>query len=91
MGKQRRGKGDLAFDLPRGTYEKTPVDDRARADPHYRPAVVMYSDLVCNVCQTVIPAGTDARWASGRRMWRHGDCRWDLTRLNKHAIVTVRI
>lgn len=78
MGKRWRGKGDLAFGLPRATHEKTPVDD-ARPDPQYRPGLVLYRDQVCYVCLEVIPAGTkDARWASGRRRWRHGDCRWDL-------------
>jgi hypothetical protein len=48
MGRQWRGRGDLAFGLPRGTYEKTPVD-HARPAPQYRPPSVLHSEQVCYV------------------------------------------
>jgi hypothetical protein len=78
MGNQRRGAGDWAFGLPRATYEKGPSDE-GRLDPLYRPASGLRTEQTCCVCHEVMPVGTmGARWASRRRRWRHGDCRWDL-------------
>ena len=78
MNGQRRGWGDMAFGLPRATYEKTPVDE-VRPEPRYRPGSGLRAEQVCYVCGEIMPAGTTgARWASRRRKWRHGECRWDL-------------
>lgn len=78
MGMKRRGRGDMAFSLPRSIYEKTPIDD-ARPDPKYRPPLQLSAEQTCYVCGETIPAGsTGVRWASRRRRWRHDGCRWDL-------------
>lgn len=78
MGAQRRGKGDWAFRMPRLMNETTPYED-ARPDPIYRPSTGLRSAQTCYVCGELMPAGTTGvRWASRRRAWRHGDCRWDL-------------
>lgn len=78
MGRQRRGKGDMAFGLPRATYQRTPAEE-ARPEPQYRPATGLRTEQTCYVCNEVMPVGTTCvRWASRRQRWRHGDCRWDL-------------
>lgn len=46
MGRHRRGKGDMAFGLPRATYQRTPAEE-ARPEPVYRPATGLRTEQTC--------------------------------------------